>query len=85
MCSNLSMDKSKQALAKAIKILGGRSPFASAMGKPGPTIDYWMSAAGRVPAEYCPTIERLTARKVTCEQLAPKVEWSVLRLMVAEE
>ena len=35
-----------------------------------------------VPAEHCPTIERLTRAKgkpVTCEQLRPEIDWAVVR------
>lgn len=31
----------------------------------------------RVPAEVCPSIERLTG--VRCEELRPDIEWHVLR------
>jgi len=34
---------------------------------------------GKVPADYCPTIERVTGGAVRCEDLRPDVEWSVLR------
>ena len=37
------------------------------------------AAENAVPAARCPTIERLTERAVTCEELRPDVEWHVLR------
>lgn len=33
----------------------------------------------RIPAEHCPTIERLLGGRVKCEELRPDVEWSYLR------
>lgn len=83
------MDKRKQALERAIKLLGGHTPFASALVVSGQRLDYWVKM-GYCPTEFCPTIERLVLertgeRKVTCEQLDPKTEWAVLRLQTAEE
>lgn len=74
-----SMDKSKRALDRAIELLKGRTPFARAIGFTAPAVDYWREAAGKIPAEVCPTIERLTDRQVTCEQLRPDVDWAYLR------
>ncbi len=36
-------------------------------------------ADGNVPADRCPTIERLTSGAVRCEELRPDVDWAVLR------
>lgn len=33
----------------------------------------------RVPAEYCPKIERATAGAVRCEDLRPDIDWAYLR------
>lgn len=41
------------------------------------TVYLWARPGKRVPAEYCPDIERLTG--VTCEELRPDVNWAVLR------
>jgi len=73
------MDKTKQALRKAIALLGGRTAFASRMKTSPQRVDYWTSDNGQVTAEVCPTIERETERKVTCEQLRPDVDWAYLR------
>lgn len=32
-----------------------------------------------VPAEHCPSIERLTGGKVRCEELNGRVDWTYLR------
>lgn len=39
----------------------------------------WKMPWCRIPAEYCPSIERLVNRAVTCEQLRPDVDWAYLR------
>ena len=41
-------------------------------------VEHWVKV-GRAPAEHCPLIERATSGAVTCEQLRPDIEWSVLR------
>lgn len=48
------------------------------------TVQSWL--ANRVPAEYCPAIERETRARgkvVACERLRPDVPWGVLREQVA--
>lgn len=85
------MPKIITPLERAIAIAGSQSALASAMSTPSRKVSQshiwnWLNREPcEVPAEYCPSIERVTAGQVTCEQLAPKVEWEVLRLMVAEE
>ncbi len=44
-----------------------------------PMVSDYASGKKQIPAERCPTIERLTERAVTCEELRPDVEWHVLR------
>lgn len=39
---------------------------------------------GRVPAEYCPKIERLTNFAVRCEELNDRVDWGFLRSTSAD-
>lgn len=78
----------------AIEVLGGPVAAARVLGVKGgryQTVQSWL--ANRVPAEYCPLIERETRLKaaeandpnliVTCEQLRPDVQWSVLRAQAA--
>lgn len=65
-------------LQRAIKLLNGVKPLQEALRlRHYQTVQQWRST--RVPAEYCPTIERLTGGQVRCEQLRPEVEWHVLR------
>ncbi len=41
-------------------------------------VEYWIKA-GRVPAEHCPSIERITGGAVTCEELNDRVDWAAIR------
>ncbi len=41
------------------------------------TVHGW--ANGRIPADRCPEIERLTKGMVPCEHQRPDVNWAVLR------
>lgn len=41
------------------------------------TIQAWRST--RVPAEYCPEIEKATNGAVRCEDLRPDMDWAYLR------
>lgn len=81
-----------EALQKAVDTAAGGSPSAFAAllggGVYRQNVEYWLRV-GRVPAEHCPSIERVTrvtaAEKddasliVTCEALRPDVGWDVLR------
>ena len=53
--------------------------LAAALGVRQPTVSAWVTGKKQIPAERCPTIERLTERAVTCEELRPDVDWHVLR------
>lgn len=70
------MRRMKEHLKTAIKAAGGLSSFAQAVGAPSShAVKGWLMA--RVPADYCPDIERVTG--VPCEALRPDVNWGVLR------
>ncbi len=58
----------------AIELAGGQSALARLIeAKPQ---EVWNWANGRaIPPDRCPTIERATAGKVTCEELRPDVRW----------
>lgn len=71
----------REALARAIDIVGSQSRLAREIGG-GITqahVHYWLTQAHVVPAEYCPAIERIVKREVLCEELNPRVDWWVLR------
>lgn len=80
--SNISTDTPQQAaLDRAIAAADGNTALMrklNALGhkiKTQATIGQWRN--NRVPAEYCPDIEKLTG--VKCEELRPDVNWQVLR------
>jgi len=39
----------------------------------------WRRRGDRVPAEFCPDIERATLGRIRCEELRPDVDWAYLR------
>lgn len=68
----------KTPIKQAIAIAGGMTALARVLNvKSHTTVYQWCMT--RVPAEYCPQIERITNGLVRCEDLRPDVEWSVLR------
>ena len=83
------MSTPQSAAERAVKALGGPVNAARVLGvKDGrhQTVQSWLR--NRVPAEYCPAIERETRNKgevVTCEELRPDIAWGVLREQVHEE
>lgn len=40
-------------------------------------VSHWLKTG--LPAAYCPSVEKLTGGAVRCEQLAPEVDWAVVR------
>lgn len=71
------MSETPSALQQAIELLGGQTALAAALGVRTGHLFYWLK--NRVPAEYCPAIERATGGQVRCEALRPDIDWAVLR------
>lgn len=75
------------AAARAIGTLGGPVKAARLLNVKGhrhQTVQSWLK--NRVPAEYCPLIERETRLKgspVLCEELRSDIAWGVLRRAAA--
>ena len=67
------------AIEKAAKILGSQTELAELCGVSRGAVSQWKGAERKVPAEYCPLIERATQGRVRCEELRPDVQWDVLR------
>lgn len=67
------------AIERACETLGGQRHLALALGVTPPAVHQWVRGIRPVPAERCPTIERLTRGVVRCEDLRPDIEWGVLR------
>ena len=66
-----------KAISQAIKIVGAKAIADACDGISVQAVHKW--ADGNVPADRCPTIERLTNGGVRCEELRPDVDWAYLR------
>lgn len=64
---------------RAARELGSQRALADALGVTKAAVWQWKDPDRKTPAEHCPAIEQLTHGKVTCEELRPDVNWSVLR------
>jgi len=73
------MENINTVIEKAISKAGSASSLAKAIGVPLQSVTFWRKGERRVPADYCPAIERFTAGSVRCEDLRPDVEWGILR------
>ena len=72
------MDTKTTNLQLAIKLMGGVSQAQKVLGlNTYQSIQQWIKT--RVPAEYCPRIEKVTNGAVRCEDLRPDVDWAFLR------
>jgi DNA-binding transcriptional regulator YdaS (Cro superfamily) len=70
------MDTSSQSgLAKAIAKYPTLKAFSDALDVKYQVVQQWL--INGVPAEYCPTIEKLTG--VRCEDLNDRVDWAYVR------
>lgn len=58
---------------------GLRSSLARTLGVPFILVSQWALGKRQVPAERCPSIEEATNGMVTCEELRPDINWSILR------
>ena len=56
-----------------ISDLGGVSAVARMVGCKPPSVTEWRKRG--VPPDRCPTIERGTAGRYSCEQLRPDIRW----------
>lgn len=46
-------------------------------------VSQWKLPGRQIPADYCPTIERITNGEVRCEDLRPDMDWAYLRQSAA--
>ena len=72
------MDKSNK-LTEAIDLLGGRPAFCAALDISPQRLWNWIKREQTLPAEYCPTVERLTEGKIRCEDFWPDTDWEYMR------
>lgn len=72
-----------QAAQRAVDLLGGPVAAARKLGvERYQTVQSW--TRNRIPAEYCPAIERELHGAMRCEEMRPDVAWGVLRAQVGE-
>ena len=72
------MDARVDYLSKAVELMGGlRSAQKTLELNTYQALQAWRRT--RVPAEYCPAIEKATQGAVRCEDLRPDVDWAYLR------
>ena len=73
-----AMDQRTDHLQRFIDTAGSLRAAAEILGvRSYQVVQQWRLT--RVPAEYCPAIERATQGAVRCEDLRPDVDWGVLR------
>ncbi len=64
-----------QPIVDACEILGGQAEMARGLSVTPAAVNQWCRGLRAVPAERCPTIQRLTGGRITCKQLRPDVDW----------
>lgn len=75
-----------EAIERAAEVLGSQTALADLLGVSKGAVSQWKEPGRRVPAEYCPVIERATreaGKPVLCEELRPDMDWAYLRLQAA--
>lgn len=72
------MNPSSNLIRDIIHAAGGAKAIAAALGVNPSAVNNW-TARGAIPAEHCPTLERLSGGAYRCEAMCPGVEWGVLR------
>lgn len=65
-------------MKKAVKILGGRKPFAEAVGVGKTTVQYWLNNERAPSLDNCKTIRKLTNGLVRPVDLRPDLYESML-------
>lgn len=68
-----------EALDKAVAKIGSMRALGESLGVTKGAVGQWKLPGRHIPAEHCPSIEKLTDGAVRCEELRPDVEWSVVR------
>lgn len=74
-----------QAIRRAIELLGGPAKAARALDVSTQAACFWRDGKRQVPADICPTIERLLNGAVRCEEMRGDVDWGYLRGTQPEE
>ncbi len=69
----------EEAFEQALAQIGSMQLLADHLGITKGAVSQWKLEGRRIPAEHCPSIERLTNGAVRCEDLRPDVDWAYLR------
>lgn len=76
----------KQLMQRLLQIFGSYEKIGAALktdekpeGLTKAAVWQWTMPGRNVPAEHCPTLERLSGGLVRCEEMRPDVDWSYLR------
>lgn len=76
-----------EPIEKAAEVLGSQTALADLLHVSKGAVSQWKDPGRRVPAEYCPLIERATRERgspVLCEELRPDVDWAYLRQVTSD-
>lgn len=79
MNTQRKITESQAALQRAITLAGSATALAGLLGITKGAVSQWKDEGRKVPAEYCPSIERITDSAVRCEDLRPDVDWAFIR------
>lgn len=66
----------KEATKRAADYVGSAAELARRLGITKGAVSQWTD---EVPAEHCPTIEKITKGTVVCEELNSKTDWEFIR------
>lgn len=66
-------------LDEVIALVGSMQAVAVHLGVTKGAVGQWKLPGRRIPAEHCPTLEKLVSGRVRCEALRPDVDWAYLR------
>ena len=62
-------------LSDAVAIIGTQTLLAAKIGATQQEVWNWLNGQRDIPPSRCPSIERATDGRVTCEELRPDVRW----------
>ena len=68
-----------EALKKAISIVGGQRKLAQICGVSQAAVSKWLNGISKIGEDKAILIEQALNGLVTCEDLRPDVNWSVVR------
>lgn len=66
-------------IQRAIDQLGSVTALAGGLEVSVQAVCFWRDGKRTIPADKCPSIERLTGGVVRCEELRPDVDWAQVR------